>query len=326
VARIVNDESQRLKVLVGIREDSLSKFDRRFGIRVPELLGNTLPVAPLATAAARSAIRDPLRVWNEMRAKRGQEYEIEDRLVESILSGVQSGKASISEDSGLGKTRGASDEHVEAAFLQLVLTKLWVAEQKVGSRRLRQQTLDQLGGATKILQSHVDDVMSRLEKPGQREIASNIFRYMVTPSGTKIAQSPEDLFQYAEATKSDVRAVLSALTDPWETRILRRLAMPERYELYHDVLAAAVLDWRRRYAEAKARDDERQRRDEEDARKQRELEQAQALAREQQEKLDLRRNWMRYSGTRTGTLSQLRLWFRRAVTILGILIKSSEQW
>lgn len=289
VARLVNGDSSAVKVLIGIREDSLSKFDRRFAIRVPDLLGNTLPVAPLSTKAARDAIREPLRVWSETRAKRGEKYEIEEQLVESILSGVQSGKASITEIAGRGSASGSGDDSVEAAFLQLVLTKLWEAEQKEGSRILRQLTLDKLGGASKILQSHVDGVMSQLDKPEQRDIAARIFQFLVTPSATKIAQSPSDLVQWAEAKEKDVRTVLSELTDPWETRILRRLGTPERYELYHDVLAAAVLDWRQRHCTARDREQEQRKRDEEDARQQRELVQARALAKEQQDKLDLQK-------------------------------------
>ena len=289
VARLVNADSSAIKVLIGIREDGLSKFDRRFAIRIPDLLGNTLPVAPLTAKAAREAIREPLRVWTETRARKGETYEIEDRLVDSIVSGVQSGKATITETSGRGAVSKSGEDSVEAAFLQLVLTKLWEAEQKEGSRVLREQTLEKLGGAIKILQSHVDGVMSQLENTHQRDIAARIFQFLVTPSGTKIAQSPSDLVQWAEAGEKDVRAVLRKLTDPWETRILRQIGTPERYELYHDVLAAAVLDWRRRYSADKSREEEQRKRAEEDARKQRELDQAKALAKEQQEKLDLQK-------------------------------------
>jgi hypothetical protein len=267
----------------------LSKFDRRFAIRIPDLLGNTLPVAPLSGKAARDAIREPLRVWSETRAKRGEKFEIEDKLVESIVGGVQSGKATLTESTGRGSAVTAGDDSVEAAFLQLVLARLWEAEQKAGSRVLRQSTLDELGGATKILQSHVDDVMSQLEKPEERDIAAKIFQFLVTPSGTKIAQSPTDLVQWAETREKDVRSVLTELTDPWETRILRRLGTPERYELYHDVLAAAVLDWRQRYCAARDREQQERKHAEEDARRQRELDQAKALAKEQQEKLDLQK-------------------------------------
>src|SRR5208283_5030849 len=60
LARIVNAEDVKVQVLIGIREDGLSRFDRRFGIRIPDLLANTLALAPLTPAQASDAIRKPL--------------------------------------------------------------------------------------------------------------------------------------------------------------------------------------------------------------------------------------------------------------------------
>jgi hypothetical protein len=41
LARLVNRDDVPVNVLIGIREDSLSKLDQRFGIRIPNVLGNT---------------------------------------------------------------------------------------------------------------------------------------------------------------------------------------------------------------------------------------------------------------------------------------------
>ena len=68
-----------------------------------------------------------------------------------------------------------------------------------------------------------------------------MFAYLVTPSGTKIAHEDRDLAQYVAVPSTALLPVLAALV---AGRILRR-DEGGRYEIFHDVLAAEVLDWRR---------------------------------------------------------------------------------
>ena len=63
--------------------------------------------------------------------------------------------------------------------------------------------------------------------------------HLVTPSGTKIAHRVADLAEYAGVPEDVVRRVLAKLAPP---RIVRPLN--GSVELYHDVLADAVLAWR----------------------------------------------------------------------------------
>jgi adenylate cyclase len=65
----------------------------------------------------------------------------------------------------------------------------------------------------------------------------------VTPSGTKIAHRRADLAVYAGVAADEAARVLERLAG--EMRILRPVG-EESYEIYHDALAAPVLDWRAR--------------------------------------------------------------------------------
>lgn len=112
----------------------------------------------------------------------------------------------------------------------------------------------------------------------QREIAAHLFKFLVTPSRSKIAQAVGDLVAFGEAPEADVMAVLSTLTDNPDSRILRRLSSPERYELFHDVLAQPILDWRRGFLEAKKRLAEQQEQEAEMARNRREVRRLRAFA------------------------------------------------
>jgi hypothetical protein len=152
-------------------------------------------------------------------------------------------------ETGAGVTdgTGADESRIEAPYLQLVLTRLWEEESTAGSRILRLETLTRLGGAERIVPQHLDATMAKLSRT-DTDIAARIFHFLVTPSGTKIAHRVSDLAEYAELPVSKVRPLLDHLSGQ-QARILRGTD-DGKYEIYHDVLAAAILDWRSRRLEA----------------------------------------------------------------------------
>jgi hypothetical protein len=89
-------------------------------------------------------------------------------------------------------------------------------------------------------------------KPVQREVAARVFEHLVTPSGNKIAHTVSDLAAYAEVPAGEVRVMVHRLAQP-DLRILRPVipGLSEqgqiRYEIFHDALAPAILDWRTRH-------------------------------------------------------------------------------
>jgi hypothetical protein len=85
--------------------------------------------------------------------------------------------------------------------------------------------------------------VAALRARSERDVAARLFPYLVTPSGRKIAQKTKDLLNCGRAPEEQVRDVLERLSEQSDTRILRRLATPEMYELFHDVLASPVLAW-----------------------------------------------------------------------------------
>ena len=80
----------------------------------------------------------------------------------------------------------------------------------------------------------------------------------MTPSGTKIAHGVGDLSRYAGESPERLEDVLHALSDE---RVVRALPAKNgggpRYEIYHDVLAGAVLDWGARHEAERALAEER---------------------------------------------------------------------
>ena len=250
LARIVNRRDVQANVLLGIREDGLAKLDR-FRKRIPNLLGNTLRLRHLSPAAAREAITRPVDVYNRDGRGAALPMDIEPALIDAVIEQVSASRVPVSATGGAGVVKAAEDgELIETAFLQMVMTRLWRDATTVnGTRVMAKASLDALGGARNIARLHLNERMSELPPDGQA-IAADLFQQLVTPSGAKIAHAPEDLVLFAHQPIERVLPVLAHLT---QARLLRRIDPPERYEIFHDALAPAILDWRARYLQEQAR-------------------------------------------------------------------------
>ena len=242
-------------VLLGIRDDALADLDA-LKRRVPGVFGNVLRLDHLTRAAARSAVHGPLRAYAELG---GPEVSAEDDLVEAVLDEVAAG--SIQRHlSGRGLVdEERSEGRVEAPFLQLVLERLWEVERGRGSATLRAATLTELGGAGQIVEEHLGHALAGLDDE-DRDLVARLFNHLVTPSGTKIAHAVDDLARYGGVDPASVGPVLGELES---ARIVRRVpgrsGGPPRYEIFHDVLAPAVLAWRDRHETERALATERAR-------------------------------------------------------------------
>lgn len=249
-AAAVNDTESQAGFAVALRDDWLSRLDR-FDARIPNLLSNNLRLEHLTTAAAEEAIRKPLEVYNR-NFPNGAPITIEDELVHAILPEVQAGKFDRTEFGGAGQTKTPrNSDRIEAAFLQLVMERLWEVEiNENQSRVLRLSTFDRLGRANRIVEGHLRNVMEELS-PQDQKTCARIFPYLVTPGFKKIAHETADLANWAGAANAD--AIRPLLTSLERKRVLRRIFPPERYEILHDVLGRAVLDWRASYVQTEAR-------------------------------------------------------------------------
>jgi hypothetical protein len=249
LARLVNSHSASAHVLIGLRDDSLSKLNR-FSKRIPNLLGNTLQLRRLSAEAARRAIVGPIERYAATHPD-ARPTRLDPSLVDRIISEVQIENVAASLSGGIAGVHASEDRGlIETAFLQLVMTELWrAASTRPGDRMLDAATLDVLGGAKAIVRRHVEKEVGKLSAL-ERDIAAKLFLHLVTPSGAKYALRTDDLIELAGQPRDQVTHVLSCLT---EARILRRLDPPERYEIFHDAFALALLEWRKEYLQELAK-------------------------------------------------------------------------
>ena len=259
-ARAIGRADLRANFVVAIREDSLAKLDRFKG-RI-NFLANYYRVRHLDRESARDAILKPVERHNSAVAE-SEAVTVEAGLVERVLRDVAQGQVVVGQvGRGMVATDAAPEDRIEAPYLQLVMDRLWREERSRGSTVLRLATLEELGGAQRIVRTHLDEAMGDLP-PDRRDLAASVFRFLVTPGGTKIALSATDLAEFAAVPVAELTVVLEDLATS-RTRILRSVVPPDgetevRYEIYHDVLAPAILDWRTRYVEERRRIDAEER-------------------------------------------------------------------
>jgi WD40 repeat protein len=255
IAGLVAKTALRANVLIGVRDDALARLDE-LKVAVPNLLANRLRLDHLDRGAGETAIVGPIAAYNRL-VEPDARVEIEPRLVEVILHQVEVGRV------GRGANGGGADSRrpgaIEAPYLQLVLERLWETELSRGSRRLVAETLDELGGASHIVEQHLERAMAGLS-PGQQDAAAAMYDHLVTPSGTKIALRASDLARYAALDESAAREVLDRLARERILRGARANGAATRYEIYHDVLGDAILSWRDRHEASRALREEVRRR------------------------------------------------------------------
>src|SRR5262249_48330869 len=144
---------------------------------------------------------------------------LEPGLADAVLDGVKSGAIEL-ETAGRGRLDAPSGpagaapepekEPIEAAYLQLVMTRVWDEERPHGSRVLRWETFKGLGEAKGIVQKSLGEILGRLPV-WERVVAEEVLTSLVTPSGTKIALEPSYLSEKAGYRPWRVQAVLDHL-------------------------------------------------------------------------------------------------------------------
>lgn len=239
----------RVHVLIGVREDALARLDA-FKSRLPGLLANRVRLDHLTRDAGRRAIVGPIERFGEL-VPEEEGLAVEPGLVEAVLDGVRAG-AFLSAARGRGVAKRSESRHrIETPYLQVVMQRLWEVERAEGSRVLRLRTLERLGGPGRIVEEHLERALAALT-PAQKQLAARMFNHLVTPSGMKIAHGDADLAGYAAASQEEVAPVLDVLG---RERILR--PVDSGHEIYHDVLADAVLAWRGRFEAERLLESER---------------------------------------------------------------------
>jgi len=270
--RLLSQADLPVNFLFAVREDALGTLDRFKGA-IPNLFDNLLRVEHLTRKAAQEAIVEPLKKFKEDflagRFSASEDHhlhpiEIEEQVAAQVVSEIL-------------RAQGGEQERVQAPYLQLVMTRWWEREMESDSPAMRLNVLYDLGGVKTIVERYLEDTLAILS-PQDKEIVAEVFRYMVTPTGRKIAQTTTDLTKNLHSFFS-LRSLDGILSGLQGARLLRKVPPPRGslpdetcYEFAHDVVAKAAFEWRRQFrrtqqlAEAERKEKEANHRAEEQAR------------------------------------------------------------
>jgi hypothetical protein len=254
LAQAINAPGLHANFLISIREDALAKLDS-LRDQIPNLFDNYLRIDHLDYRSAREAIEKPINKYNTRHASE-ETFSIEPELVSNVLDQIQTGYPWLA-GSGQGIiTDKTKEPRIETPYLQVVMTRLWDQTVLSKSRVLQCKTLIELGGAKNIIHTHLDAAMDALSDE-ERNMAAQIFNYLVTPSGSKIAHTAQDLAAYSTRSVEEILPMLEKLASG-DARVLRTVPPPpdkpnaeHLFEIFHDVLAAPVLAWRSQFEQKK---------------------------------------------------------------------------
>ena len=273
---ILGNDRLPVNLLLATRSDSLNQIDRHFkgsGSRIDKLIDNRIELECLTKKNAKEAVIGTIRTYNKKLSLTHNKYYREKKLgydlelVDEVLTKVSSTRDSRFKNVPIKfwttlldinclvgilfihESQSSSEDYIEASYLQLVMKRLWEWEIDAKSKRLQLETLNKLGDAKGVVKDHLEEQLNRLSQR-EKEIVTQIFYYLVTPSGAKIAHTVYDLVKYANDNLTsdqkpletkEVKNLLDKLSQG-DSRILRRVA-GDRYEIFFDILARAVLEW-----------------------------------------------------------------------------------
>jgi hypothetical protein len=254
IARLVNEGSDAACIVISIREDYIGGLEPLMR-KVPSLLNASYRVPPLSRPALEQAIYGPLQY--------DEATTVEDKLVETTIIDLHQNQ---------DQSQLASEQAFEPGYFQIVWSTLWEKGQRSRRNKLTVGLYHNLGGASTILKTFTTVRLDTLE-PAEAHLFWAMSRYLVLPTGAKVALTVEDLILLQK--KSDyltvppgrryvtegrtvwiadlspehltvlARRLFKTLTSS-QSPLFRRIVRDgrEEFELLHDLLAKIILRWR----------------------------------------------------------------------------------
>ncbi len=267
IARLANTRSEAATVIISIREDYLAGLDRLMR-RVSGLLDAGYRVPPLSRAALAEAVFRPLPIVAD-------DVTVEGSLVDAVLTDLEQ-QAPLA---------GSPERQIEPGYFQIVWHRLWEIGAQGPDAVLTLASYASEGGAAAILKSFVGRILSGL-LPYEAALLQASLRYLVLPTGAKVALTVDDLLgllqagdlspgfsgllfpqkrqpgltyatpslepEVKAAPRPEVAQILESLFEQLtrtDAPLFRRVwrGAREEFELLHDLLGVILIEWRRDY-------------------------------------------------------------------------------
>jgi len=238
IARLVHAPGLEARVLISMREEfvgELSLFDNL----IPDLFNNCYRLKNATRSEAEEIITRTARL-------RGVDCgDGMDPLLDDLVRSA-SRIAAVRVSGGGASGDESPRSRIPMPFLQIVCYRLW-RQQMLGGATARKQFLEKAPGPVRDeLEAYCREKLQALSVPEQ-DLASAAFAFLMTRSGAKMAYPVDVLAQQARVDEPTLLSVLEKLSDE-NVRILRKVPGHDSkpwFELYHDLYARFLSDWKR---------------------------------------------------------------------------------
>lgn len=277
---IINDEDYQVRVVFSMREEFLGELSI-FDNRIPDLFSNYYRLR----YPDRDEAEDIIRRTCQLSGVEPDEENLHS-LVED-LSKIEKGCGSFAErstNSGKASVHVIKRDFVAPPYLQIACERLWSRqyssnENKSGSQSVNRDspksgsqfspflidyrsgngdasTHGHGGGAQRALREFCEEKLSSpFLSRNEQDIVARAFSFLVTKQGAKMAYELSSLADHMEERIRPLKTALEKLSRD-EAKILRESRGPDRsywFELYHDMYATIVDDWKVRYLKRRRR-------------------------------------------------------------------------
>lgn len=233
---IVNEERLLVRLVISMREEFLGELSV-FDARIPDLFGNYYRLKHFDKQQACEIIQ------NTCETVKVQVYEENLQLLIADLSRIEPFR---------GDVRGSADgparpfltrDYVVPPYLQLVCSEIW--NQCPPSTDSSFLDKYREGLAAEVLQDFCNKRLAQLAA-WEREVIAKALDYLVTRQGAKLPYEYRSLAHHMELDPEALRGILDSLASE-STRMLRASRRPDGslwFELYHDMYAHVLYDWK----------------------------------------------------------------------------------
>jgi hypothetical protein len=223
LATLVRNSKLDIRVVLSLRQEFLAALEP-FRNEILNLFQSTYLLDSLDDRGLRDAIEKPVEIF-------GGEYESE--LTAQLVADLRA-----SEDR---EALATSRAPVDLPMMQIVCGRLWQETLNRKQTTLTLAAYKSLGGADKILETYVRDVMRK--RWSDKLLTAKLMRLLAPASGLK---KPYTAVELAENDSLNLARVCTELERLSEQRILRvrEYHGQKLYELQHDAFVRFISPWR----------------------------------------------------------------------------------
>lgn len=255
LAALTQHAAMDIRVLIAMREEFLGELSL-FDNLIPDLFNNSYRLKNPTRSQARDIIVSTARSQSPVECGAGLEPLLDELL--QMRSGAPHGGPTVVRS------------RIAMPFLQIVCHRLW--DREMGGTVLEPHAPDGTPTVDVFLKAYEQDTARRQLKGyvfekltvdrQQQDLLSAAFGLLITRHGAKMAYPVDTLADQMNAPADNLLTALRSLSTP-EVRILREIAdrpgLAPWFELYHDMYAPFLLEWKKAHDEARERERERER-------------------------------------------------------------------